>query len=306
MTILLLLLLTATPSQATEYIRFTSVKKEVREQWELHRQAVIPLHLASGMHCSAVYVGPNGEALTNLHCLEACLTDQNSFDEEKIAGNEVSIYRPRAGIFCPLKFGHKLQRGKAEILHIFGPGWIHPRNKLPDFIKNNRELALRLTQEGYEGPGDLALIKLPEPGPCVKLGESLEGTLTNIAFPLLARKEGNNPMNPVFLTMGTTQLWSQGEATLDPEFLLEKKPHFENMIPFILAPGTLISSVDTEPGSSGSPLFSEDGSLVALIRATWKGDASIYIPWTSHAVNLLENKDRILQQVPANAACAKR
>lgn len=302
----LLLLLLSLPAHATEYVRFDSLKKEQRELWQLHSKAVIPLQMASGMRCSAVYVGPNGEALTNLHCLEACLIENNSFDEEKIPGSEVSLYHPRPGITCPLRYGHRPKRAKAEVLHIFGPGWIHPRNKLPDFIKNNRELALRLTHEGYEGPGDLALIKLPETSACVKLGDRLDGTLTNIAFPLLARRGSSNPTNPIFFTMGNIQLWSQGTATLDADFLREKRPHFEDMMPFILAPGTLISSVDTEGGSSGSPLFDEEGGIVALIRATWKGDANIYIPWTSHAVNLLVYKDRIQQQVPENTACATR
>lgn len=288
-------------SPASEYVRFSELKKEVRAAFELQRQATIPLHVTNGLRCTAVSIGPNGEALTNLHCLEKCLVSQNAFTETSADG--FSLRRPKEGASCEVKFGHKLTAGKIELLHAFGPGWLSPREKLPELIERAPEAMSRLMAEGYEGAGDLALIKLPTSLPCVRLGDSLKGILTNSAFPILARKKSGNPMDPIFLTMGTTQLWSQGEATTDPATLLEKAPQFVNHLPFVLPQGTLISEVDTESGSSGSPLFSADGSLVGLIRATWKGETMAYVPWTSQAVNLVEKKDRIQALVPANKDC---
>lgn len=299
--IILFFLLFSPLSPASEYVRFPSLKPEVRAAFEPQRQATIPLHVKEGLRCTAVYVGSQGEALTNLHCLEKCLVAQNDFTETSAQG--FSLRHPRLGASCEVKYGAKLTEGRAVLLHAFGPGWISPREKLPELTEQNPEAIARLMAEGYEGSGDLALIRLPTPGRCVRIGESLEGTLTNAAYPLLARKKSGNPMDPIFLTMGTTQLWSQGEATLDAATLLEKAPQFESSLPFVLAPGTFISSVDTESGSSGSPLFAPDGSLVGLIRATWKGETVAYVPWTSQAVNLLEKKDRIQALVPANKDC---
>jgi hypothetical protein len=299
--ITLLALLFAAPSPASEYIRFSEAKKEMRAAFELQHQATIPLHMVNGLRCSAVYVGPKGEALTNLHCLENCLVSQNAFTETQADG--FSLRHPKTGTSCDVKFGAKLTEGKAELLHAFGPGWISPREKLPELIERFPEEMARLMSEGYEAAGDLALIRLSAPGLCVRLGQSLEGTLTNIAFPLIARKKSGNPMDPIFLTMGTTQLWSQGEATIDPAALLGKSPQFAQHLPFVLPAGTMISEVDTEAGSSGSPLFAPDGSLVGLIRATWKGETGAYVPWTSQAVNLLEKKDRIQRLVPENKDC---
>lgn len=299
--IILLALLLAPPSPASEYIRFSAVKKEVREAWALPQQATIPLHIVNGLRCTAVYVGPNGEALTNLHCLESCLVAKNAFTQT--AADGFSLRHPQTGTTCEVKFGPKLTEGKAELLHTFGPGWLSPREKLPELIERAPGEADRLMKEGFEAAGDLALIKLSAPGRCVRLGDHLDGTLTNIAFPLVARKKSGNPMDPIFLTMGTTQLWSQGEATIDPATLLEKSPQFANYLPFVLPAGTMISEVDTEAGSSGSPLFAPDGTLVGLIRATWKGETVAYVPWTSQAVNLLEKKDMIQRLVPENKDC---
>lgn len=299
--IILFFLLFSPPSPASEYVRFSSLKPELRATLDLQKEATIPLHVKDGLRCTAVFVGPNGEALTNLHCLEKCLVAQNDFSETISPG--FSLRHPRLGASCEVKFGAKLVPGKAELLHAFGPGWISPREKLPELIEQNPEAIARLMAEGYEGAGDLALIKLPVPGRCVRLGDSLEGALTNAAYPIIARKKSGNPMDPIFLTLGNAQLWSQGEAALDATTLLEKAPQFENSLPFVLAPGTFISTVDTESGSSGSPLFAPDGSLVGLIRATWKGETVAYVPWSSQAVNLVEKKDRIQALVPANKDC---
>jgi hypothetical protein len=299
--IILLALLFASSSPASEYTRFSAVKKEAREAWALPQQATIPLHMVNGLRCTAVYVGPHGEALTNLHCLESCLVTKNAFTETQ--ADSFALRHPQTGTSCEVKFGPKLTEGKAELLHAFGPGWISPREKLPELIGRAPGKIAQLMKEGYEASGDLALIKLSMPGRCVRLGDSLEGTLTNIAFPLIARKKSGNPMDPIFLTMGTTQLWSQGEATADAATLLEKSPQFADYLPFVLPAGTLISEVDTESGSSGSPLFAPDGSLVGLIRATWKGETVAYVPWTSQAVNLLEKKDMIRRLVPENKNC---
>jgi hypothetical protein len=288
-------------SPASEYVRFSELKKEVRSAFELQRQATIPLHF-EGMFCSAVYVGDQGEALTNLHCLEKCLVAQNDFTETVVNG--ITLRHPKEGASCDVKFGSpKLTTGNMKLLHVFGPGWLSAREKLPELIEKNPAEMARLMSEGYEASGDLALVQLPVAGPCVRLGDSLEGTLTNAAFPLIARKKSGNPMDPIFLTMGTTQLWSQGAAATDPALLLEKAPQFADFLPFVLPRGTLISEVDTESGSSGSPLFAADGSLVGLVRATWKGETTAYAPWTSQAVNLLEKKDRIQALVPANKDC---
>lgn len=288
-------------SPASEYVRFTELNSELRSAFQIQRQATIPLHVGD-MYCTAVYVGNQGEALTNLHCLEKCIVAQNAFTETLADG--ITLRHPQTGITCEAKFGGlKLTTGQVKLLHVFGPGWISPREKLPELIEQSPDVIARLMTEGFEAAGDLALIQLPVAGPCVRLGDSLEGTLTNAAYPILARKKSSNPMDPIFLTMGTTQLWSQGAAATTGALLLEKAHQFRDYLPFVLPRGTFLSEVDTESGSSGSPLFASDGSLVGLIRATWKGETMAYVPWTSQAVNLLEKKDRIQALVPANKDC---
>lgn len=286
-----------------EYQRFDDLKKDQQALWTFQREATTPMHVKNGHYCTAVFVGPNGEALTNLHCLESCLESSGRVEKHSIPGSELFTNRPQAGALCDVSIkaesSNKLDHVKAEVLHIFGPGWISPREKINDFIASHRERALALMSAGYEGAGDLILVRLPRKGACVRIGENSfqeADPLTNLAYPVLMRKRDNNPMSPVFFTMGTTLLISHGAATKNADVLRVAAPafpDFENYLPFLLLPGVLMSNTDAEGGSSGSPMFNAEGKLVALTRSTWKGNTGNYIPWTTQAVNLVERKQII-------------
>lgn len=309
----LFLSLIALAAPSAEYQRFDDLRKDKQALWSFQQEATTPLHVKNGHFCTAVFVGPNGEALTNLHCLESCIEASGRVKKSEILGTELFTNMPSPGAICEVSIraqsGKKLEVVQTEVLSIFGPGWISPREKMNDFLASQKEKALGLMREGYEAAGDLALVRLPRKGACVRLGDNSFQTaeaLTNLAYPILMRKSDNNPMSPVFLTMGTTLLISQGAATKDANVLrihAPAFPDFENYLPFLLLPGVLMSSTDAESGSSGSPLFNEQGKLVALTRSTWKGNTGNYIPWTTQAVNLVEKKEIIESFLPGLEAC---
>lgn len=299
-----------------EYRRFSSVPKAQRLQYKIQSEATTPIHFDIGSNCSGVYVNNHGALLTSLHCVEECigaasLKTQTLIDVEAIEGTIMNKVRPRPeviGLRCAVRFGPKLKPGSAEILALFGPGWISPRSELDRWMNSQPDNFRKVLHEGFEGSGDMVLLRLRDEqnnavaSLCADVAQNRppsalarETGVINLAYPLLARKT-ENPFEPL-LTLGSTLMWSQAEATRDLQDLklVGQFADLDHLVEFFLAPGTIASSVDSEPGASGSPLFNVDGELVGLIRATWKGDTGYYFPWRSQAVDLVPLRERLLQ-----------
>lgn len=309
----LLAFLAPVAALATSYRPADQVPKAERALHQNAIDATIPVHFPK-QKCTGVFVGRTGELLTNLHCLEPCLLeDADTLLTTESLGDtgSVRLKRPTAkavGHRCPLRFGRKLAfDGEAELLAIFGPGWVEPRDALGLMAILAPELLTDIMTKGFEGAGDLALVRL-RPGrgaadrmespACAELSTDPRDPLPNVlglAYPLLARRT-DNPFQPI-MTLGTTLMWTRGEMTRDPR-LYDERAHIgeaRDALPWMFPGGTMMGSIDGEKGASGSPVFDEAGRVAAVVRSTWKAEGTDYIPWRTQAVDLQAHRERIEQ-----------
>lgn len=284
------------------YKMASAVSKSERALYQNAIDSTIPVHFPE-QKCSAVYVGRTGEALTNLHCIEPCLLENEAtlLTTEKLTEKNVELKKPTEKVIghrCPLRFGKKFVVGDAEILAIFGPGWVAPREVLSLMALFAPESMIEVMKMGFEGKGDLALVRLrpgqgeatrmPSPA-CAQLSEDTRDPLPNVlglAYPLLARKT-ENPFSPL-MTMGTTLMWTRGEMTRDLNAYLKFSQLAEDQasLPWMFPGGTMMGSIDGERGASGSPVFDENGKVAAIVRSTWKALGTDYIAWRTQAIDL--------------------
>lgn len=299
---------------ASSYIMATQAPKADRTRHQNEINATVPVHF-SKQKCSGVFIGRTGELLTNLHCVEPCLLEApETLKVEKLTESGVQLMRPTIkaiGHRCPLRFGKKLADGEAEVLSIFGPGWVQPRETLTLIALFAPEMLNDVMASGFEGRGDLVLVRLRhtkeariESPACVELSDDQRDPIPNVlglAYPLLARKT-DNPFAPI-LTLGTTLMWSQGELTSNVTYYDQKADIGEakDALKWMFPGGTLMGSIDGEKGSSGSPVFDELGRVVAIVRSTWKAEGTNYIPWRTQAVDLRVHRSQIVQALGANA-----
>ncbi|MBX3018722.1 MAG: trypsin-like peptidase domain-containing protein [Bdellovibrionaceae bacterium] len=313
--------LSLTPSAfASSYIMAAQAPKAERTRHQNAIDSTIPVHFPK-QKCTGVFVGRTGELLTNLHCVEPCLQETPAtLQTEKLTDSEVRLMRPTKeaiGHRCPLRFGKKLADGNAEILAIFGPGWIEPREALTLMALFAPEQVTELMSNGFEGRGDLVLVRLRTAATaaanqdarmtspaCAELSEDQRDPVPNVlglAYPLLARKT-DNPFAPL-LTLGTTLMWTRGEMTADAN-TYDKNAEIgeaKDALKWMFPGGTLMSSIDGEKGASGSPVFDELDRVVAIVRSTWKAEGTNYIPWRTQAVDLRVHRSAITQALGANA-----
>lgn len=317
--LLLIALVLTPPAFADTYRRADQIRKSERQKFEVAIAATIPVHFP-GQHCTGVFVGRTGELLTNLHCLEPCLSEGSSLTTSvRLSALGVRLVQPTSvavGHRCPLRFGKKLREGTAEVLAIFGPGWISPREALGELLQRSPNDLRALMSQGYEAAGDLALIRLHEgdapeaamtsPACAVVSPRPSPGTprVLGLAYPLLARKT-DNPFDPL-LTLGTTLMWSEGEVTRNPEEYLqvaEAGPEAAAVVDWMFPGGTVMSSIDAEKGASGSPIFDQSQNVVAIVRSVFKPEGTNYIPWRTQAIDLETYRHRI-DELLGTSTCA--
>jgi hypothetical protein len=312
------------PGARDSYRLAREIPKAERERIQNAIAATIPVHFAD-QKCTGVFVGTTGELLTNLHCLEACLDEGG----EKVAATEnlpdTNFARKRIlpgalGTSCPVRFGKKnadglklqLVNGHAKLLQVFGPGWTAPREFLTLFALFNPEVVKQLMDEGFEGSGDLVLVQMVEGNraiespACATLSELPANQIQDViglAYPLVDRKNAN-PLDPL-RAMGATLLWTEGQATRDRYELIRLGKFEESLraIPYMLARGTFISSIDAERGASGSPVFDRQGSVLGIVRSHWKLPGTNYVPWRTQAVDLDFHRREIMRAL-GDRACA--
>lgn len=316
-------------ARAVPYQKFDQLPDSLQSALKKHSQATLNLYFVSGMQCSGVFVDPEGRALTNLHCIEGCLMEQNAYIEElahsepvyidpKYASNtqflKKIIPKLSQGLSCRMEIGINGKRNQtvnAEILHIFGPGFLYPRTLVPDLTEKYPAVSFNLKRLGFETSGDLVLFKIPvQPNSgCVQIDfanfESDALTeVVNLAYPAVLRKT-NNPQAPLDLIGDReTLLYSFGQASASNDFLQKIfSDASKDLISTILPPGTFLSSTDAESGASGSPLFSNEGKVIGITRATFNYSQTEYAPWSTQGISLSFHKQKLSELLPLNRLC---
>lgn len=307
-------------SQAEAFKRFDELlPKTKRQEWQQRRDSTTRMKFLPGLDCTGVFVGPNGEALTNLHCVEKCIEASGAFQISDVpAAPGLKKYDLNGfnsqQVACQVQIENKYEAKKldVEILQVLGPGWLAPREILNQLLNQNPVEYVSYVNQGYEGDGDAVLIRITEANnaTCAKLGDldfnaATPADVVNIAFPIVYRKIDDNPVGGYLLTLGTSPLWTEGQASGNQETLKTVlSPALQTVVDVLSPnPNVLVASLDAEPGSSGSPIFSaKDKSLVGLMRSVWKGEGD-YIPWTGGALNLAPHKALIQSIVPENRNC---
>jgi hypothetical protein len=282
-------------------------------------RSVFHLRLKDSLSCSGVLIGSGGEALTNLHCVEKCLKEAGAVRETALSEN---VSRYDITLTTPVSCAVEISNGKRpvpqeiQILHIFGPGFLGPRDALPEFVERRPEQFESLLRQGYEGSGDLALIRidtssLQEPT-CIRisdnslLSENSRAPVYGFSYPIVTRfKESDNPIqSDVFMTLGGTLLRSQGEAINNLNLLnSELAAPARRFIEAWMGPGTFLTSLDAEGGASGSAVFDTEGKLAGIMRSIFKAPGTGFAPWMSEAVDLGPKTQIIRSLVPSNGLC---
>jgi len=279
--------------------------------------AAAVLHFSSenGEDCTGVFIGPNGEALTALHCVENCLLRAGATASEAVSFlTENKIKLPdQSFVTCPARVsanGAEVATS-LQIRHVFGPGFLSPRDSLPKFLAQFPQKYAELLSEGFEGRGDLALIQVGVKSGCAPIGAvDLQAPqavpVFNLSHALVYRVIDDHSFEPdLFMTMGETMLYTDGEASASPaNFAAETLSAAD--LAYIKAnsgPGTFLSSVDSTGGASGSPIFSLDGKVIGVLRLTFNGDGAGYRAWTAQGIDLSSFLADIHRLVPANAQC---
>lgn len=307
-------------SRADTFRRFDELlPKTKRQEWQHRRDATTRMKFLPGLDCTGVFVGPTGEALTNLHCVEQCIEASGAFTSLDVAvAPGLKAFNlnndDMKNVSCQVQIENKYESKKlnVEILHVLGPGWLAPRTVLNDFLNANPVDYISYVNQGYEGAGDAVLIRIKEANntTCAKLGDldfnaATPADVVNIAFPIVYRKIDDNPIGGYLLTLGTSPLWTEGQASGNQSTLKTVLSPALQTVVDVLAPNPniLVASLDAEPGSSGSPIFSaQDKSLVGLMRSVWKAEGN-FIPWTGGALSLAPHKALIQSLVPENQNC---
>jgi hypothetical protein len=281
--------------------------------------AATTFHMAyEDERCSAVFIDSNGRALTALHCVEGCLIAAGRVHAvplghplpkgEQMLKNQINLAQP---VSCAGEFSQKgrPQPIAIQVLKVFGPGFLSPRASLYDFSLDQPAEFSQALADGYGGAGDLVLIQLPLPktacAPLVMTDLARPVSLFGISYPIVFRvldpSQSFNP--PTLMAFGTQKLFSVGEGTSDFA-AVPLAPEVKAQIGPQLPPGTFLTSVDAEPGASGSPLFNSKAELTGIVRATFNPDGTQYQPWLSEGIDLAPFLPEILQLVPENSKCA--
>lgn len=297
---------------ASEYVLVGDWARKEPLSWDRARAATQSLRFDPGLSCSSVRIGPAGESLTNLHCLEACLLQAGAVRSEPLGDTGFTLHRPTPaarGLRCKVRLGKPLRDDEVEILWVASPGWLSPREKSQELLLDHPELFQRLLGEGFEARGDLALIRRPDDAPCVPMGAKALGpegkqSVVNLGFPFLFRRDPENPFNTL-MTMGTTMMASRGEITdrIDVIAAGFRHPELSRILPFMLPTGILMSSTDCESGASGSPIFDESRRVIGISRSTWKGADNGYQAWATQLVDLDAHRAEIESLVPQRTSC---
>lgn len=314
---------------ADQYRKFSELPNDLQNALKGHSQATLNLRFENGLSCTGVLVDPEGRALTNLHCIEGCLMEKMAYRKELAYEEPVFIDPKNAankhflqkivpnlskGLTCNVKIGingSKDQTVSAEIIHIFGPGFLYPRPLVSDLSEKFPSVSRDLKNLGFEASGDLVLFKVP-PQPhssCVEMDfvsfeSETAAKLVNLAYPTVLRKT-NHPQSPMELIGdGETLLYSAGEASASINYLRKIfGANSAEQISAILPHGTFLSSTDAEVGTSGSPLFSKEGRLIGVTRATYNFNQTEYSAWLTQGISLEVHKQKLEELLSLNSFC---
>jgi Trypsin-like peptidase domain len=257
---------------------------------------------------TAFFVGEGGEAFTNLHVVEQCLIEAHATREELAYSKPVFTdpknpssqhflkkmliaIDPKHPITCKSKifFNGAQIEADIQVLHVFGPGFLYPKNLIADLTRLDLAARNTLINLGFEGAGDLVLIKAPllKNSSCLKIATAKFSSeapwILNVAYTEVLRETGD-AKNPYKLIGDGRKnpIVSFGNGTSAGDLLKLDEPLYSAIVPS----GTLLASTDAEIGSSGSPLVNEKGEVVAVVRATYNPPSSRYEAWTTHAIDL--------------------
>lgn len=322
-------------ARADQFQKFSQMPIDSQSALNGHSQATLNLSFdvgslgILGIICSGVFVDPNGRVLTSLHCIEGCLMEKNAYQKE-LAHNEPVFIDPEytsnkqflykiipkisPGLSCSVKIGINGKKDRtvnAEVLHTFGPGFLYPRTLVPDLSEKFPSVSRELKNFGFEASGDLVLLKIPvQPeSNCVQMDfMNFEAQspieVMNLAYPSVFRKTNNFESSIELIGNGETLLYSAGQVSGNVEYLTKIfGEHSKDQILDILPQGTFLSSIDAEIGASGSPLFSKEGKLIGIVRATYNFKRTEYEPWLTHGVSLNFHKDKLKELLPMNQLC---
>lgn len=312
--IFIFILSSAFRASALPYQEIESLDSDRLPLAQLVRTSVAGLR--ADLNCSLVFVGKTGEAITNLHCIEQCLIDAGATTNELAHPDPVFIdpKRPERKLYlqkkivslpkdgrldCPglvTQDGKELGSGKIDIVHIFGPGFLYPKTLIADLTKVDLPARNALVNSGFEGSGDMVLIKVQNVATnCLIIDfANFDGDpipLMNLAYTRVLRNQSviGDRKRPI-VSMGYGSRSKNIFSELD-------SADFESIFPI----GTILTSTDAEIGASGSPLLNQEGKLIAIVRAT--NNQGTFQAWSTHAISLAHHKAALLKLINEFKLC---
>lgn len=228
--------------------------------------------------CSATIISRDGHIATALHCIRSCM----SFNKvsslkgfKAVAPDMRAVQGGKAN--CRLEIsqeGRSLGNVKAQIVAV-GAGYVE-ETKIDDLRKavdrkpETKQAFSSLMSAGVGIPGDYAILKVPNLAnrTCVRVAsEPLRGTrIWNIAYPAQTSRAGGRgtPGNIAVFSSGAVTRGSINHAS---ELVTDGRDAAARLT---ARPGIVISSVDSNEGSSGSALLNEAGDIVAILNSMGK------------------------------------
>jgi len=196
----------------------------------------------------------------------------------------------KKGVYCTLGRNYEIA---AKIISLGAEGWF-PAWNMWDIKDNYPELFSQFRQNGYTGVGDIgdfALLKMvpndktartdliphPEisiPSTCLPVSRKklkLAESIINLAFPTYDRGNGNSSKYDIRISEGKVIT-----KETHPRFIPANLRNIDDL--------SLLASIDSEPGSSGSSVLNDKNEIVGVIhlklsnKSTYKYGTTVFVP----------------------------
>jgi len=232
-------------------------------------RAVVLLNSPSG-RCTGTYVSSDGAILTARHCLQICLIRSGVVREVSEQDGAIVFYETvpeRLGVAtCELEINGVPQTVTVEAT---GPGFVMPFN-MSGLSSLNPALMKDLIARGYTSSGDFAIVRqrVTTPTACVALAQAPAQPgdfVQSIEYPAATeRPDGYNSDGEQAYASGGVVAHSIAENSC----VVEASPPAERLARLMATfddASSFVSSLDSNHGASGSPVFNAKGEVVGIL-----------------------------------------